>query len=90
MRKRRSLFPGVPEQTPEEVYAANPQAWHIRRILLGYASAWEITVKERIASVDNPGVWEGIFLTNLCVDKVQEFWMVDYDNQPQERGQNRE
>lgn len=81
MGRRRSLFPGVPEQTPEVVYAANPEGWKIRRTLLGYASAWEVTAEERVTNVARPGTWEGIFQANLCADKIDPAWMVTYDDE---------
>lgn len=79
MNRRQSLFPGTPERTPEEVYAANPGAWEIRRTLLGYSSAWAVTAMERVADVDRPGTWEGVFKANVCADEIEEAWMVNYD-----------
>jgi len=81
MGRRGSLFPGVPEQTPEEIYAANPQGWQVRRTLLGSASAWEVIVEERVTNVARPSTWEGGFQANLCADKIDAAWMVTYDDE---------
>ena len=86
MGRRRSLFPGVPERTPDEVHASHPEAWRIRRTLLGYASAWEVTVSERVAGVERPGNWEGVFQADPCADRIEASWMVTYDDERPEAG----
>lgn len=67
--RRKSYFPDAPDQTAEEIYAANPNNWTVTRTLSGwtvYGETWAITVSEHLDNVEQPGSWEGTFYANNC------------------------